>query len=218
MYTAGIEPICAQASAEAPVDILLFGLGGGAVHTHAKARCPSETRIESVEADPRIAAIAVKYFGVPAQDGDSVVDVDDASSAAASLATSLNAASTPNSASDGSTGSRSKLRAQRLSSGDLPAMGKRQWDVVVTDCFVDKGVTPESCRSREFITYLRLLARPGGKVLQHIWFTSPFDESVAPSFHDTVQLYKDIFGDDKVSVQQVPRASNQWDAVIVVKA
>merc|ERR1719223_575817 len=100
-----------------------------------------------------------------------------------------------------------------------PDLGKRHWDVVVTDCFVDKGVTPESCRSREFISYIRNLVRNGGTVLQHLWHTSPYDDTVAGSFKDTVQLYRDIFGEDQVTIEKIPRDEKiAWDSVVVVKA
>jgi len=211
LFEVGIGPACRQAEAKAPVDVLLFGMGGGAVQTYAMQHCPAHTRVESVEADPRMAAIATKFFGVPVQAGVSVVDVALADEAAADLAGRLNAAEAPL---EQQAAGRKRLRQAE---GDV-ALGKKRWDVIVTDCFVDKGVTPEGCRSREFLTYIRLLVRPGGTVLHHMWHESPYDDSVAPAFDDTLQLYKDTFGEHSVAVQHVPRQKgSEWDSVIIVK-
>lgn len=213
IFEEGIQPACVRADSSTPVDVLLFGMGGGAVQTYAMQKCPAHTRVESVEADPRMAAVATKFFGVPTKDGISVVHVDDASTAAASFADSLNQAASGLQEQSAGQKQRSLRQSEKIA-----ALGKKQWDVVATDCFVDHGVTPESCRSREFLTYLRLLVRPGGTVLHHMWHTSPYDDSVAPTFDDTVQLYKDIFGEDKVFVRQVPREKDaQWDSIIFIK-
>lgn len=217
LFQVGIEPACRNAAAGAPVDVLLFGMGGGAVQTYAMQHCPEHTRVESVEADARMAAIATKFFGVPEKAGVSVVDVETAEEAAASLAERLNAAEAPMSALQEAVPAQKRTALRRSAGGDI-ALGKKKWDVLVTDCFIDKGVVPEGCRSREFLTYLRLLVRPGGTVLHHMWHTSPYDDSVAPTFDDTVQLYKDTFGEHKVSVELVPRQKDaQWDSVIIVK-
>jgi hypothetical protein len=162
-----------------------------------------------------MAAVATKFFGVPVRDGVALVHVDDASNAAASFADDLNAAQ--GSLLEQASGKKRSLR-QAAEQQDV-ALGKKKWDVVATDCFIDHGVTPESCRSREFVTYLRLLVRPGGTILHHMWHTSPYDDSVAPTFDDTVELYKDIFGQRKVSVREVPRSPDaRWDSVIFVEA
>jgi hypothetical protein len=215
LFQVGIEPACRKAEAGSPVDVLLFGMGGGAVQTYTVQHCPEHTRVESVEADARMAAIATKFFGVPVRDGVSVVDVDDASAAASSLAEQLNAAEAPMEHTAG------RLQLGLLRGGRQngeTALGKKRWDVVITDCFADKGVVPEGCRSREFLTYLRLLVRPGGTVLHHMWHTSPYDDSVAPTFDDTLQLYKDTFGEGNVAVRSVPREKGaEWDSVILVR-
>jgi len=216
LFEVGIEPACREAKAGSPVDVLLFGMGGGAVQTYALQKCPQHTRVESVEADARMAAIATKFFGVPVRDGVSVVDVELADSAAGALAERLNAA-------EGSTGASLQQQSsgrglRRAAASQDAALGKKRWDVIATDCFIDKGVVPEGCRSREFLTYLRLLVRPGGTVLHHMWHTSPYDDSVAPTFDDTVQLYKDTFGEKSVHVQAVPRQKGaQWDSLIIVQ-
>lgn len=212
LFEEGIQPACVKADGEAPVDVLLFGMGGGAVQTYTMKKCPANTRVESVEADPRMAAVATKFFGVPTRAGLAVVHVDDASNAAATLASSLNEEAT---ALQEQAVGQKKLRH---TAAKVAALGKKRWDVVATDCFIDHGVVPESCRSREFLTYLRLLVRPGGTVLHHMWHTSPYDDSVAPTFDDTVQLYKDVFGENKVSVRRVPRAKGaEWDSMIFVE-
>lgn len=214
LFQDGILPACQQATEGSPVDVLLFGMGGGAVQTFTMQKCPKHTRVESVEADARMAAVATKFFGVPVEDGVSVVHVDDASNAAQSFAEALNDAAT--SLQEQAPG-KSLRRSASKQNGDAP-LGKKKWDVIATDCFIDKGVVPEACRSREFLTYQRLLIRPGGTILHHMWHTSPYDDSVAPTFDDTVQLYKDTFGENKVSVRMVPRAKEaQWDSIIFVR-
>lgn len=236
LFTSGVGPACEHAAAGQPVDILLFGLGGGALHAYAEKHCPAPTRIESVEADPRMAAIATKFFGVPVIAGISEVDVDDALAAASSFAGRLNDDAQANTGSQSVSftgltahGGSAVLRGSRQGNSkasqfagqehQVPPMGSKRWDVVATDCFIDHGVTPENCRSREFLTYIQLLARPGGTVLHHMWHTSPYDDTVASSFDDTLQMYKSMFGADNVQVQQVSRpAGAQWDSLIVVKA
>lgn len=216
LFELGIGPNCRRAEADAPVDVLLFGLGGGAVQTYTLQHCPENTRVESVEADARMAAVATKFFGVPERDGVSTVRVDDASAAAEALAQRLNTAEAPAVSALQAVGGAPRLRRRAAGAA---ALGDKRWDVVVTDCFIDKGKTPEACRSREFVTYLRLLARPGGTILHHMWHTSPYDDSVAPDFDDTVQLYKDTFGASSVSIRSVPRQKDaEWDSVIVVKS
>merc|ERR1719506_1450510 len=83
-----------------------------------------QSRVESVEADARMAAIATKFFGVPVRDGVSVVDVDDASAAASSLAEQLNKAEAPMEHTAG------RLQLGLLRGGRQngeTALGKKRW-------------------------------------------------------------------------------------------
>lgn len=213
IFEDGVQPVCKGAVAEAPVDVLLFGLGGGALHTYTMQQCPEHTRVESVEADPRMAAVATKFFGVPVKDEVSFVHVDDASKAAVTLVTRLNEASLEK---EPAGQQRRILRHSPYRSA--AALGKAKWDVVATDCFIDHGLVPESCRSKEFLTNLRLLVKPGGTIMQHMWHESPYAASVTATFKETVELYKAVFGEDNVSVKKVPRdPSVQWDSIIFVK-
>merc|ERR1719324_1165537 len=67
-----------MATAGRPVDILMLGLGGGLLHSYTKKHCPEWTRVRSVEIDPRLAAVASRYFGLQLVAGASEVVVDDA--------------------------------------------------------------------------------------------------------------------------------------------
>lgn len=96
-------------------------------------------------------------------------------------------------------------------------LGEKRWDVVAIDCFIDKGVTPESCRSREFLANLRILVRRGGKLAHHMWHTSPYESQVSSQFFDTLALYEEIFGKDQVVVRQIQRPADiAFDSVIEV--
>lgn len=228
-FREGVGPACNIATEDSPVDVLLFGLGGGALHTHTLQHCPTGTRVESVEVDPRLATIAEKFFGVPVKEGVSVIDVEDASSAAFSLAQQL--ASEPDAPVTDASALQFNLRSRATRYGMLTesnfvasrakrhGLGHKRWEIIAVDCFVDKGVTPESCRSREFIAYLALLIQRGGTLMQHMWHTSPYEASVADDFADTVQLYQAAFGESHVAVRQVPRDDSRlaWDSIIFVK-
>jgi len=165
-----------------------------------------------------MAAVAIKYFGVPVKAGISVVDVQLAEDAAADLSQQLNAAEAPQEEQTMEQHSGRLRKSAGSGAAEVP-LGKRRWDVLVTDCFIDKGITPEGCRSREFLTYMRLLIRPGGTILHHLWHTSPYADRVEGDFQDTLQLYEDVFGANKVSVRAVERPKGaQWDSVISVRA
>ena len=83
MYTNGpmfdeVKPICGAATQDHPVDILMVGLGGAALHRHVYERCPSGTRVRSIEYEPRTVELAKRYFGLKLIEGASEVHVGDA--------------------------------------------------------------------------------------------------------------------------------------------
>lgn len=66
------------------------------------------------------------------------------------------------------------------------ASGSR-YDFVVVDCFQAQGQVPASCRSDAFISGLRSLLKPGGKVLQQVW---------KAQYRSILGMYNDEFGID----------------------
>mmetsp|Transcript_25094 Transcript_25094/g.46157 ORF Transcript_25094/g.46157 Transcript_25094/m.46157 type:complete len:603 (+) Transcript_25094:63-1871(+) len=75
-----VGPIC---TASGGARILNIGLGGGAVATYLLEKCAKGTRIVSVEKDPRIIAMAARFFGFKAEEGRNKVENADASDSVA---------------------------------------------------------------------------------------------------------------------------------------
>jgi len=64
-----LVPRCHATSGEQgthPFNVLVVGLGGGAIVQHILAHCPGGTRLEAVEYDPRMIEIATRFFGLHA--------------------------------------------------------------------------------------------------------------------------------------------------------
>lgn len=159
-------------SEEDPLRVLLIGLGGGELAIHLAQRCGSKLELDTVEYDGRLPELAKKYFGLP----PSVkVMVGDALPVAESLRQAIE---------------EDKLLAD-----------KKRYDVVLVDCFSTGGVTPEHCRSAEFLSTTRDLLRSGGTVLQHLWHTDPQHPEVASDYTATLATYKETFRCQGCSVQ-----------------
>lgn len=245
---------CAQAGPGKSVDILMLGLGGGTLHTHTRRHCPAETRVRSVEIDPRLAAVASRYFGLPLEPGVSEVVVDDALDVVRREAAAARARATgpvrtsrsssqallrvnkahaaqemplPSWAEDANRGLEEELRGSdgnartsdlSLVQSDDASLGGRGWDVIVVDCFVGMGRTPESCRSAEFIGDARAALAPGGVVLHHLWHSSPKVDEVSVQYQQAMADYKSVFGPDSIQVVPVPRDPRiMFDDVIVAR-
>lgn len=199
-----IKPICSHAQKDQTVDLLLIGLGGGALHRHLIKTCPEGTRVRSVEIDPRVAGVAQTYFGLELMDSVSEIDVTDALDAVRSLAASKPAMQ--------------QNPTAFLSIDSSPGMGSQGWDVVVIDCFIGHGETPADCRSPDFLTAVHNILKPSGIVLHHVWHTSPDNSAVAPEFKQTLSLYRSMFGNNTVKVEGIPRdPSVKFDDVIVAR-
>jgi hypothetical protein len=200
-----IVPVCARASKEQPIDVLMLGLGGGSLHRRVRQQCPDGTRIRSVEVDPRVAGVAERYFGVDVVPGVSEVKVADAGAEVQSLASARN--------SDAGTDA-----ALSSTMGAIQEIGMGGWDLVTVDCFIGKGETPEVCRSKDFITAVQTILKPSGKALQHFWHYSPDRETVAQDYKHAVDDYRETYGQKKVQVLSVMRAPNRrWDDVVVAQ-
>jgi len=199
------------------LDVLNLGLGGGTLHSHLRHRCPATTRVRSVEIDPRVATTASRYFGVPLEAGASEVVVGDASAVVASLAAGLRAGS-PTHPGDPTVGGGNRA-AVSTDEEPLP-LGKGGWDVVVVDCFIGGGRTPESCRSDNFVQNLRAILKPNGVVLHHLWHESPSHPTVATDFSSALSFYKSAFGAEHVEVVPVwrPQASLMLDDIVISHA
>lgn len=168
--------------------VLLLGLGCGELATHVARRC-SSMQVDAVEYDPRLPALAQQYFGLP----DSVqVVVGDA------LPVVL-------------------AKQQDIAEHPLTSDSKK-YDIVFVDCFSDGGVTPEHCRSAEFVHALRGIVRGEGRIIHHLWHEDPQHSRVAADFAATVDLYRKEFvcGGCKVDVKPVGEES--VDSLVLVSA
>lgn len=187
-----IAPMCARALPSRPIDVLMIGLGGGALHQRVVRRCAKGTRVRSVEVDAAVAALATQYFGVDLASGSSEVVVADGGKVVRSLAANMT-----------------------NSTSYSAALGTAGFDVVVVDSFVGHGHVARECRTPEFIGAVRRILKPGGAVLQHIWHYSPEAASVASEYQKAVAQYKEEFQVGAVNVWQIPRAFKAWDSVVV---
>lgn len=80
-----VMPMCKAAANTSSFTILNIGLGGGDIPTYLLAHCPSNTHIESIEFDPRVASVAGKFFGTDDVHGRHKVNVGDGGVKAAEL-------------------------------------------------------------------------------------------------------------------------------------
>lgn len=195
-----VQPKCTVARRAKPVDILMIGLGGGVVHSLVRSSCPEGTRVRSVEIDPRFAAAAGRYFGLPLQRGISEVVVGDAFAVVEKEVQALKGRKTP-----GPEGSVKALNDALADDDEPPALGADGYDIVVVDCFVGGGETPEACRSADFVDDLNKILKPGGEVIQHLWHTSPQKSAVAFQYNNTRQEYDETFGSDSVETRPIFR-------------
>lgn len=177
-----IVPRCQMARADKPVDVLLLGLGGGIVHSLVRSSCPTATRVRSVEIDARFAEAASRYFGLPLEAGESEVVVGDAGVVVGT-----------------------EVAALGQSQGN--SLGANGWDLVAVDCFIGGGQTPLACRSPEFVSNLKKVVKPGGEVVHHMWNRSPKIPEVAQEFNATVGEYRNVFGEQHVSLHGIYRAN-----------
>lgn len=158
-------------SEEDPLRVLLIGLGGGELAIHLAQRCGGRLALDAVEYDGRLPGLASRYFGLP----PSVkVMVGDALPVVESL--------------------RREIEENRLLADG------RRYDVVLVDCFSTGGVTPEHCRSPEFVQATRALLRGGGAVLQHLWHEDAQHPEVAGDYTATLATYKAAFSCQNCSV------------------
>lgn len=76
-----VEPGCAGGAQK---QMLLVGLGGGALLTRLLGHCPGAT-VEAIEYDPRVVEVATRFFGVP-KGGRSEIETNDGGAAVAARA------------------------------------------------------------------------------------------------------------------------------------
>lgn len=172
--------------------VLLLGLAGGEIATHIVKNC-DRAQLDAVELDGRLPALAQKYFGLP----DAVhVTVGDAGPATTAF--------------------------RRAIEQDALLSHEKSYDVVLVDCFASGGITPEHCRSKEFVDDVVHVLKGGGMVLHHLWHTDDRHPEVSQEFTATVQLYEDfcksnkchvrvqaLEGPDSMVVVETPRAASE---------
>jgi len=177
-------------SRDQPARVLLLGLGAGELAAHVVDRCPEGLHLDAVELDGRLPDLARRYFGLA--DGVKVI-VGDAFPVVQSF------------------------RAE-VEGNALLADGRR-YDVILVDCFASGGVTPEHCRSQEFLDSLRTLLRDGGKIMHHLWHEDPKHPEVASDFSATVDLYKkECASGQRCGIEVKPLDSKVDDLVIATAA
>lgn len=151
-----------------PTRILLLGLGAGELANHIVQVCDQSgstgVELDAVELDGRLPVLASRFFGLPEK---VQVTVGDA------LTVVLE-------------------KQQTIADNELLAE-QRRYDVVLVDCFSTGGVTPEHCRSSQFVQALHAIIQDGGSVLHHLWHDDQRHPEVKDEFNATIALYEEIF-------------------------
>jgi len=169
---------------DSPFRVLLLGLGAGEMAAHISKSCGG-AEIEGVELNERLPVLANLYFGMPSSVKTTVGD-------AGLVVVGL---------------------AQQVTSNQLLAEQK-QYDQILVDCFSTGGVTPEHCRSEDFVVKLHTLLRNGGRVLHHMWDVDDKHPQVPTDFTNTIALYRKIFNCKGCGVQ-VQKLEGGPDSLII---
>lgn len=188
-----VQRKCTAARIDKPVDILMIGLGGGMVHSRVKSSCPEGTRVRSVEIDARFVAAVGRYFGLPLRRGISEVVVGDAFDVVEKEAHMLEKMHTHSANTD------------TTDDDEPPKLGAEGYDIIVVDCFIGGGETPEHCRSAQFIEDLESILKPGGEVIHHLWHDSLQKTVVASQYKSTRKAYDETFGAGHVESRPIFR-------------
>mmetsp|Transcript_90392 Transcript_90392/g.165821 ORF Transcript_90392/g.165821 Transcript_90392/m.165821 type:complete len:311 (-) Transcript_90392:45-977(-) len=185
-----VKPVCESATEDQPIDILMVGLGGAALHRQILQKCPKGTRLSTIEYDAPLVGLAQNYFGLEIIPRVSEVHVGDALNTVKKL----------------------QVDRKNILSG---ALGKAGWDAVVVDCFDDDGI-PDSCKSIDFLsTVQRLLKRPSGIIVQHVYHDWPGHISQRIEFNQVMANYRAVFGDGDVSITKFPEELSDIESIIV---
>lgn len=80
-----IVPSCKAASSSSDFRILNIGLGGGDIPAYLLSHCPANTFVQSIEYDPRVVAVAGKFFGTNDEKGRHTVLTGDGGAQSAAL-------------------------------------------------------------------------------------------------------------------------------------
>lgn len=143
--------------------VLLLGLGGGELSQYLLHHC-SGMQVDAVELNADVISLARSYFGLSQYEHK--------------FKGQLNIEQN-----DG-------LNAVKA---HIKAGGQDTYDAVLVDCFVSGGEVPESCRSRELASNVKMVLKPGGSLLQNIWHFSNMKSQVAEQYLETKAIYKDVF-------------------------
>eukprot|EP00747_Dinoflagellata_sp_TGD_P202110 gnl/TRDRNA2_/TRDRNA2_75600_c0_seq2.p1 gnl/TRDRNA2_/TRDRNA2_75600_c0~~gnl/TRDRNA2_/TRDRNA2_75600_c0_seq2.p1 ORF type:complete len:311 (+),score=55.01 gnl/TRDRNA2_/TRDRNA2_75600_c0_seq2:53-985(+) len=79
-----VRPMCGDFGTRATqgeFNILVVGLGGGALPDYILKHCRKGTKVESIEYDPRVAKAAAKFFGLKLSQGQNEVESQDGGAA-----------------------------------------------------------------------------------------------------------------------------------------
>jgi len=156
--------------------VLMLGLGAGELASHLVNSCGG-SELEAVELDGRLPSLAKRYFGLPASVKTTVGDAFPVVSA----------------------------MEQAVAEDQLLA-DQRRFDTILVDCFSTGGVTPEHCRSPDFVRKLHGLLRDGGMVMHHMWHEDQRHPQVPTDFANTIAIYREIFACKgcEVHVEKLP--------------
>lgn len=191
-----VDKRCISGSTDSPFRVLLVGLGAGELATHITRHCDDtgsgKLELETVAMDSRMPDLAHQYFGLPQR---VKVTVGEALPAVQEMLAAVK---------------QNTLLADQ-----------RRFDVVLVDCFsVPRVLTPEQCRSAEFVQTAQQLLRKGGVILQHLMHTDDTYSEVATDFNQTVATYQAGFtcpGCD-VSVRPLGVDGMAPDSIVVASA
>lgn len=160
----------AKAKLNQTFNVLVFGLGGGAMPMYLRHNCQA-AQVESVEISDKVAMIAKKFLGF-APDGKNTLEIADGVEA-----------------------------VWRHAQTHFKQGSDRPYDFVLVDCFTADGRIPSGCGSEGFVTKVRSILAPGGRVLQNV---------LAADTNKVFPLYRASFGDAGVRVGTVGKSAGQF--------
>lgn len=177
------------------IQVLLIGLGGGALPQQILAQCPAGSiTVHAVEIDERVIQMARQYFGLP-KNRHLEVEHADATEAL-------------------------KTRFGKNSNVFLQADGgaRKLYDIALVDCMAGSGAVPLPCRSAQFVELLHKALRKGGLAMQNIWhYAASAPHKIAAEFRQTKAEYKRVFGDVRSKRPENPPDIDWQDLLLAMK-
>ena len=189
-----LEIVVPHCQHQSPVRVLLIGLGGGMMHRYMKHRCEASLEMDTVELSPQVLAAAKKFFGF-SEDTKNRVHIAEGGQWVADYAQRLEAEKTklPFGSAPGGTGMTASPGP--VGGGSETTTPAKPFDIVVVDCFSDKGTIPDGCSSDRFVRELKTITVPDhGVIVQNVW---------EKQIHPMTERYGQVFGATKTKPYKV---------------